>query len=240
MASLFEVKDVDRKVYEESIRDFLPEKIIDAHTHVWKDEHTKHDASAFERVVSWPARVAKDDSVEDLIEGYRLLFPGKSVIPLIFSSVYEGDDIHAMNAYTSACARAKGFPALLYAHPTWSAAELERRIKDGGFLGVKVYLNLAPCAGGSPLRLSGRISSRVQPARKHAPPRRDLLRRHEALRGVRQAYGVGRGGDQSGTLCSDLLHAPLAVRLRGCTQEGVGNVRILGCEAAVFIWKTNN
>jgi hypothetical protein len=144
MAALFEVKDVDRKVYEESIRDFLPDKFIDVHTHVWKDEHTKHDAKAFARVVSWPARVAKDDPIEDLVEGYRLLFPGKSVIPLIFSSVYEGDDIHAMNAYTGESARAKGFPALLYAHPSWSAAELERRIREGGFLGVKVYLNLAP------------------------------------------------------------------------------------------------
>ena len=33
--ALFEVKPLDRKIYEEELRDFLPEKMIDIHTHVW-------------------------------------------------------------------------------------------------------------------------------------------------------------------------------------------------------------
>ena len=32
--ALFEVTANDRRVYEEELRDFLPEKIIDIHTHV--------------------------------------------------------------------------------------------------------------------------------------------------------------------------------------------------------------
>jgi len=143
MASLFEIKDVDRGTWEETIRDFLPEKIIDAHTHVWKDEFSAHNPKAFSRVVSWPMRVAKDDPVEDLIESYRLMFPGKSVTPLMFAIVYEGDDIHRMNGYVSECARQTRFPALIFAHPGWSGAELDKRIRTGGFLGAKVYLNLA-------------------------------------------------------------------------------------------------
>jgi len=89
MAPLFDVTEVDRKTYAETIRDFLPEKIIDVHTHVWKAEHTAHGDDAFTRVVSWPMKVAKDDPVEDLVEGYRLLFPGKSVTPLMFSLIRE-------------------------------------------------------------------------------------------------------------------------------------------------------
>ncbi len=77
MAELFEVKDVDRTVYRESIADFLPARIIDAHAHVWKDQHAHLDASAFARVVSWPARVAKDNPVEDLVEGYRFFSPAR-------------------------------------------------------------------------------------------------------------------------------------------------------------------
>jgi uncharacterized protein len=144
MAELFEVKDIDRAVYSESIQDFLPPRIIDVHAHVWKNQHTHHDAAAFTRQVSWPSRVAKDDSIEDLMEGYRLLFPGKEVTPLMFSAVYEGDDMDAMNAYVSACAAERRFPALVYAHPTWTAKDLERRIRKGRFLGAKVYLNLSP------------------------------------------------------------------------------------------------
>ena len=144
MAELFEVKDVDRRVYAESLRDFLPERIIDVHTHVWKAEHQKIGPDAFSRVVSWPSRVAKDNSVEDLVEGYRRLFPGKSVTPLIFSSVYDAEGMPAMNAYVSECAARMKFPALIYAHPTWSGTVLEQRIKAGRFLGAKVYLNLSP------------------------------------------------------------------------------------------------
>ncbi len=35
------------------------------------------------------------------------------------------------------------FPALIYAHPTWTGKELERGIRKGKFLGAKVYLNLS-------------------------------------------------------------------------------------------------
>lgn len=144
MGQLFEVKDVDRRIYDESLRDFLPEQIIDAHTHVWRAEHQKIGTDAFARVVSWPSRVAKDNPVEDLVEGYRLLFPGKAVTPLMFASVYDADSIHQMNEDVGAWAAKTKFPALIYAHPTWPGSELEKRIKDGGFLGAKVYLNLAP------------------------------------------------------------------------------------------------
>ncbi len=144
MAELFEVMDVDRRIYRESLMEFLPQKMIDVHTHVWLAAHSQHDASAFSRVVSWPARVAAENPIEDLVEGYRLLFPGKSVTPLIFSSAYEGDDFEKMNQYVGACAKRQGFPALIFAHPTWRAEELEKRIRAGGFIGAKVYLNLSP------------------------------------------------------------------------------------------------
>jgi uncharacterized protein len=141
---LFEVKDVDRQVYEKELAGFLPDRIVDVHTHVWLDRFCVHNNEEFARTVSWPSRVALDDSIEDLIEGFGLLFPGKSVTPLIFSSVSEQDDIHALNDYVSRSARAHRFPALMYAKPGWSGVEVDERIRSGGFLGVKVYLNLSP------------------------------------------------------------------------------------------------
>ena len=32
-----QLTDYDKKVYEEKLADFLPDKIIDAHAHVWTD-----------------------------------------------------------------------------------------------------------------------------------------------------------------------------------------------------------
>ncbi len=144
MAELFEVKEIDRAVYREKIQDFAPDRMIDVHTHVWRDSDTSRSPKAFERVVSWPMRVAKDDPVEDLVETYRLLFPGKSVAPLMFSLVSEGDDADRLNGYVRDCAAARKFPALICAHPSWSASDFEGRIRAGRFLGAKVYLNLSP------------------------------------------------------------------------------------------------
>jgi hypothetical protein len=85
-----------------------------------------------------------DNSIEDLIETYELLFPGKRVTPMIFSSVRPGDDMDRLNDYVARSARKADCPALLYSHPTWDADELERRITEGGFVGIKSYLDLAP------------------------------------------------------------------------------------------------
>jgi hypothetical protein len=141
MASLFEVKPVDVRFYEERIRPFLPDRFIDIHTHVWLDRFIRHTHSDG-RSVTWPARVAKDNSVEDLAETYRLLFPGKTVTPLMFGTIDADND--AQNDYVSACARKTGYPALLFSDPAWTAVDFEYRLKAGGFFGAKSYLSLAP------------------------------------------------------------------------------------------------
>jgi predicted TIM-barrel fold metal-dependent hydrolase len=143
MTELFQVKPIDRVFYETHLRDFLPARIIDVHAHVWLDEHKAKASHAPVRTVSWPSRVALDNSIEDLDETYRLLFPGKCVIPQIFSNLATGDDVDAANAYTSACAARRAYPALIFAAPQWSGAEFENRVLAGGFVGAKVYMTMA-------------------------------------------------------------------------------------------------
>jgi len=153
--ALFEVRPYDRKIYEEQIRDFLPDKIIDIHTHIWLKSLQPPLQARFNpmfpglgpgevlRQVTWPARVAEDNSVEDLQETYRLMFPGKEVTPLIFTSPRR-DTVKALNAYVHDCAARTGYPALYYSMPEESGDELEARIREGGFLGIKSYLSFSP------------------------------------------------------------------------------------------------
>ena len=144
MKPLFEVTEVDRLFYQNHLRDFLPEKIIDVHTHVWLEKFRAGESATNARVVRWPSRVARENSIEDLIETYRLMFPGKEVKPLIFGSVLSlNDDAEGGNAYVSQCAAEHNFPALIFAFPRWSGSELEEKIVAGGFLGAKVYLSLS-------------------------------------------------------------------------------------------------
>lgn len=142
--ALFEVTANDKRVYEEELKDFLPEKIFDVHCHINLEKHKPVEVikpGEKKRTVTWPSLVAKQNSIEDLQETYRLFFPGKECTALMFSNCGPGDDV---NEYVSESSKSSGFPALYYSHPNQSAEEIERRIREGGFLGLKSYLDLAP------------------------------------------------------------------------------------------------
>ncbi|MCG3149995.1 MAG: hypothetical protein PCFJNLEI_03462 [Verrucomicrobiae bacterium] len=145
--SFFEVKDVDRRFYAERLQKFLPRRIIDIHTHVWRERDLAVPVGVKNRsarIVSWPARVAQESPIEELLETYRLMFPDKQVTPLIFPTLPRGNDLGKQNAYAAQCSRRHRVPALIWSDPKWDAQELERRIIAGGFVGAKSYLTMAP------------------------------------------------------------------------------------------------
>lgn len=142
MSQLIDIKPLDRAFYRDRLQAFLPERILDIHTHVWLQRFRK--AAPTGRTVTWPMRVAVENPVEDLLVTYAQLLPGKSVGALIFSFLESvEDDFDAANAYVSKVAAKHELPALVFAVPQWSAEKFEREIKQGGFLGAKVYLTLA-------------------------------------------------------------------------------------------------
>ena len=142
--ALFEVTANDRRIYEEELKDFLPDKIFDVHCHIALQEHKKPAPLApgeKKRTVTWPSLVAKQNSIEDLQETYELFFPGKDCKALVFSDAGHSVEI---NNYVADASRRSGFPALYYSHPQQSAEEIEQKIREGGFLGLKSYLDLSP------------------------------------------------------------------------------------------------
>lgn len=144
MSELLDRKETDRLFYEEKIRDFVPDKMIDIHTHVWLNKFNIEAGNSPVRTVLWPSLVAKENSIEDLQKTYQVMFPGKSVTPLIFSQVSLDVDINACNDYIHECSIQYKLPSLILLKPHQSAAEIEEAIIKGGFLGCKVYLNFAP------------------------------------------------------------------------------------------------
>jgi len=141
MASLFEVKSADRNFYQKHLQGFLPGKLIDIHTHVWLHRFQAKEKDECLRAVTWPHRVALDNAIQDLRETYHLMFPDKTVTPLIFGSALSlQDDLDGGNEYVRQCAQKYQAPALIFADPKWSEAEFEGKITAGHFLGAKVYL----------------------------------------------------------------------------------------------------
>ena len=143
---LFEYKTVDKDYYEREIRSFLPNRVIDVHTHVYslKFRDLSFNEKATDRSQAWPNLVATDNSIEDLEETYRILFPNKQVTPVIFGMPSLRFSMDKSNRYVSQISKGAGYPALMLAQPTQTASELEAELMGGGYKGLKVYLDYAP------------------------------------------------------------------------------------------------
>lgn len=136
----FQRTDYDQKVYMEELRDFLPNQIIDIHTHVWKKEFAHQGAS--NGGGAWPALVADECTVEDLIQTYQDLFPGKTVTPVIFGSC--DYNISQVNQYAMESGKKYNLQYLYRTSYDMDAETLEREVTEGGFKGLKPYLSNKP------------------------------------------------------------------------------------------------
>jgi hypothetical protein len=86
--------------------------------------------------------VAADNPIEDLLETYRLLLPAQEVTPVVFGWPERDANLEQTNAYASQAAQGHHLAGLLVTTPAWSVAEVERRVQEDGFLGLKPYLHL--------------------------------------------------------------------------------------------------
>ncbi|MCV7225138.1 amidohydrolase family protein [Mycolicibacterium komossense] len=140
-----ELTDYDRQFYAERIHDFLPERIVDCHTHIWTTDHLlPPDAAPPSRSAAWASSVAVVHPVEQLVATYAAVLDGKSVIPVVFPGIETNIDAAANNNYVTQSATAYGVPSLALTTPSMSAGEFETTIRSGGHHGCKPYLNFAP------------------------------------------------------------------------------------------------
>lgn len=139
---MFELKytEYDHYVYEKELKNFLPNQIIDFHTHIGKstfDTQGKSNGGS-----TWINLLSDEMTAENLLAGYQTLFPANKVTPLVF-----GDCAHSIaqvNDYVQAAGNLYGFPTLYRTSYDMPADELEENIKRGGFLGIKPYLTNCP------------------------------------------------------------------------------------------------
>ena len=130
----------DRQIYEEKLRDFLPDVIVDSHVHLWTPQ-CREGFIRPESLVSWPDLVAPDCTLEDLEASYRSMFPGKRVLPVLMTT--PTCHLTAGNSYVEDLIRRTGLPAFYCVRPETGEDEI-RAAFARGFAGIKPYLNYAP------------------------------------------------------------------------------------------------
>lgn len=137
----YEMSEYDLKIYNEQIKDFLPDKIIDIHAHVYKKDFEK-TVPRVSGIVEWTSMVAKDCEIEDLTKTYVDMFPGKTVKPLIMA--FPTYDLTKGNLYISECSKNSGISSLFCTTYNTPTSVIEDALLNKGFCGIKPYLNNRP------------------------------------------------------------------------------------------------
>ncbi len=134
----FDITEYDRKVWEEELADFLPDKIIDCHMHLWEPGTRKASQKG---CVTWTSIVAPDMTYEDMEATYASLFPGKKMSQVLTGS--PSCNLAYVNSYIRACADAHGRRSLYCTNWDSDEAEIGAAL-DAGFSGIKPYQNNSP------------------------------------------------------------------------------------------------
>ena len=135
----FEITDYDRQVYENELKDFLPDEFIDFHTHIENPDVPKslnHNGGS-----SWTDYI-NIRTAEGLVDAYERMFPGKKVTPLLFGGCLR--EISKENDYVYEKKNKYGYPALYRMDYTMDPDEIEADMKRDGYIGVKPYLSSCP------------------------------------------------------------------------------------------------
>lgn len=137
-------RPIDRQVYENELKPWLPERIIDCHTHVSLAENCG-PISPERRALLWPVDVGFAQSWDELRSNYALLFPEQVVEALVFGGVLREQNIERENETVLSGLNNPGNHAkgLFVTRPEYGPEVIAGAL-DSGFLGVKPYPDLAP------------------------------------------------------------------------------------------------
>jgi uncharacterized protein len=138
MLEYFKKEQHDVRFYEEFIKDRLPTKIVDAHTHLNLPEHVTNISEAAIKG-DWALECGLVMTDEDSIHYYDTLFPDTSVDNIIFPWPLVEADIKGNNEYISSLIAGKNKCGLMTIRPEWHVDYIESEYIKGGFSGFKPY-----------------------------------------------------------------------------------------------------
>ena len=132
--------DLDRRIWEEELAEFVPSRIYDAHTHVYdmrseRAADARRSTSVPQPMSDWP--LANWDLLN---HADQVLMPGRDVHRFCFGNPFQDCPLAEANAFTAR--EVSNDPeslALMLVRPDLSAEELVVQAKQFGFCGLKPY-----------------------------------------------------------------------------------------------------
>jgi len=134
------INDYDKYVYEKELKNFLPDKMFDAHVHIsvpGLKAYGSHNGGS-----TWTDYLPKDMPIADFLDFNKQMFPNQEVSALIFGRCLT--EINATNEAIIKENKGYNFPTLYRSDYAMDPDLLEANVKAGGFLGLKPYLSNCP------------------------------------------------------------------------------------------------
>jgi len=100
--------DVDRAFWERHLEPWLPERIVDAHTHVADPAFRLAPMTEAKRKQYWVSEVSSPIPAPDAERACRIVFPGREVRCLVMGHPSLDYDVEACNDYVAAEAQRRG------------------------------------------------------------------------------------------------------------------------------------
>ena len=130
-------KETNRLIYEGEIRDFIPDRILDFHVHVFNEDILPDGDPGF----ALPGARIRSYGIPEMLEDLHTMYPGKSCSALVFGLPGRTYDLDANNRYVAAnCDHRSVYPFRLV-RPDEDPVQVERDLTAMRFLGVKPYLS---------------------------------------------------------------------------------------------------
>lgn len=136
-----QLNDVDRRIWEEELAEFVPKRIFDAHTHVYRwafNLDPQKETGAYKALLGEEYADATWELANSID---AVLMPGREVARLSFPFPFQHPcDFASSNAFIAAeTAKDPHSAALMLVHPGMSADEVDRDVEKYGVLGFKPY-----------------------------------------------------------------------------------------------------
>ncbi len=134
--------ETDRAFWEEHLEGWLPQRILDAHTHVADPGHRIAPMTEAMRRQYWVNEVFEPIDAPTAAHCYQTVFPGRTFRCLAFGVPDLDFDIDAGNAYLQRECPLRGWHSLAVIRPQWRQDKVAALLDAPGVIGVKPYYSL--------------------------------------------------------------------------------------------------
>lgn len=129
--------DRNLRIFREELEDFVPDKVLDFHVHVFCENVVPRD-----QAYSCAGHPLDHYDLVDLAQDLDMVYPGRTASAVCFGLPHLGYDRELNNRYLAeSCDHSRFFPARLFDPLEDAADTVGQEIVDGGFVGLKPYLD---------------------------------------------------------------------------------------------------